>query len=54
MEYLKTKFFGILKLKKANTADIMDLMKKVFIAKGVNVEKIIFTVLDGTNTMSGR
>ena len=44
MEYLKTKVFGILKLKKANTADIMDLMKKFFIAKGVNVEKIIFTV----------
>ena len=32
----------------------MDLMKKFFIAKGVDVEKIIFTVLDGTNTMSGR
>ena len=29
-------------------------MKKFFIAKGVDVEKIIFTVLDGTNTMSGR
>ena len=54
MEYLKTKVFGILKLKKANTADIMDLMKKFFIAKGVNVEKIIFTVWDGTKTMSGK
>ena len=32
----------------------MDLMKKFFIAKGVDVEKNIFTVLDGTNTMSGR
>ena len=32
----------------------MDLMKKFFLAKGVNVEKIIFSVLDGTNTISGR
>ena len=50
----KTKFFGILKLEKTNAADIMDLMKKFFLAKGVNVEKILFSVLDGTNAMSGR
>ena len=54
MECLKTKFFGILKLEKTNPADIMELMKKFFVAKGVNVEKILFSVLDGTNTMSGR
>ena len=53
MECLKTKFFGILKLEKTNPADIMELMKKFFVAKGVNVEKILFSVLDGTNTMSG-
>ena len=54
MECLKTKFFGILILEKTNAADIMDLMKKCFVAKGVNVEKIFSSVLDGTNTMSGR
>ena len=50
----KTKIFGILKLEKTNAADIMDLMKTFFVAKGVNVQKILFSVLDGTNTMSGR
>ena len=29
-------------------------MKKFFVAKGVNVEKILFSVLGGTNIMSGR
>ena len=32
----------------------MDLMKKFFVAKGANVEKFFCSVLDGTNTMSGR
>ena len=54
MECLKTKFFGILKFEKKNTADIMDSMKKFFAAKGINVEKILLSVLDGINTMSGR
>ena len=44
MEYLKTKFFGILKLEKTNAADIMDLMKKFFVARGVNFEIIFFSV----------
>ena len=51
MECLKTIFFGILKLEKTNAADIMALMKKFFVVKGVNVEKFLFNVLDGTNTM---
>ena len=54
MECLKTKFFAILKLEKTNAADIMALMKKFLVAKGVNVEKNFFSVLDGTNTMSER
>ena len=54
MECLKTKFFAILKLEKTNAADIMALMKKFLVAKGVNVEKDFFSVLDGTNTMSER
>ena len=54
MECLKTKFFGILKIEKKNTADIMDSMKKFFAAKGINVEKILLSVLDGINTMSRR
>ena len=29
----------------------MALMKKFFVVKGVNVEKFLFSVLDGTNTM---
>ena len=33
MECLKTKCFGILKLEKANAADIMDLMKMFFVVK---------------------
>ena len=32
----------------------MDLMKKFFLAKVVNVEKILFSVLDRTNAMSGK
>ena len=40
MECLKTKLFDILKLEKTNAADIMDLMKKFFVAKKVNVENI--------------
>ena len=32
----------------------MDSMKKFFAAKGINVEKILLSVLDGINTMSGR
>ena len=50
MKCLKTKFFGILKLEKRNATDI----KRFFAAKGVNVESIFFSVLDGINTMSGR
>ena len=53
MECLKTIFFGILKLEKANAADIMNLMKTFFVAKGVNASKNFFSVLDGTNTISG-
>ena len=55
MECLKTHFFGILKLEKANAADIMNLMKTFFVAKGANASwKFFFSVLDGTNTISGR
>ena len=32
----------------------MDSMKKFFAAKGINVEKILLSVLDGINTMSRR
>ena len=54
MECLKTKFFGILKIEKTNTADIMDSIKTFFTAKGINAEKILLSVLDGINTMTGR
>ena len=54
MECLKTNFFGILKLEKTNVADIMGLMEKFFVAKGVNVKKILLSVSDQTNMMSGK
>ena len=49
-----TSFSGILNLKGKTAAEIMDVMKNFFLAKSIKLDKIMFSVLDGTNSMSGK
>ena len=46
----KNKMFWHFKARKNNSAD-MDLMEKFFVARRVNIQKILFSVLNGSNTM---
>ena len=48
-----TSSLGILNLKGKTTAEIMDVIKNFFLAKSIKLDKIMFSVLDGTNSMSG-
>ena len=49
-----TSFLGILNLKRKTAAEIMDVIKNFFLAKSVKLDKIMLSVLDGTNSMSGK
>ena len=49
-----TSFLGILNLKGKTAAEITDVIKNFFLAKSIKLDKIIFSVLDGTNSMSGK
>lgn len=51
---VKTRFLGIMRLTRLRAADIMDVLMKFLSAKNIDVKKILFSVLDGTNTMSGK
>ena len=49
-----TKFLGIVNLKGKTSAEIMDVIKKFFAAKSIKLENLMFSVLEGTNAMSGK
>ena len=48
-----TSCLGILNLKGKTAAEIMDVIKNFFLAKSIKLDKIMLSVLDGTNSMSG-
>ena len=47
-------FFGILNLKGKTAEEIMNAIQKFFTAKSLRIDTILFSVLDGTNSMSGK
>ena len=49
-----TSYLGILNLKGKTAAEIMDIIKNFFLAKSIKLDKIMFSVLDGTNSVSGK
>ena len=51
---VKTSFLGIVNLKGKKAAEVMDVIKQFFEVKNIKVENIFFSVLDGTNAMSGK
>ena len=53
-EIVNTKFLGIVQLTNLSSAEIMDVLKKFLTAKYIDLSKILFSVLDGTNSLSGK
>ena len=51
---VKTTFFGIVNLNRQTAAQVMDIVNQFFLAKNITLDKMLFSVLDGTNTMSGK
>ena len=51
---IKTPFLGIVNLKGKTSSEIMDVILKFFQAKSLNMGTVFFSVLDGTNSMSGK
>ena len=51
---VKTSFLGIVNLHGKTAAQIMDTIKLFFMAKQITLKKVTFSVLDGTNSMSGK
>ena len=51
---VKTTFFGIVNLNGKTAAQVMDIVNQFFLAKNIKLDKILFSVLDGTNAMSGK
>ena len=49
-----TSFLEILNLKGKTAAEIMDIIKNFFLAKSIKLDKIMFSALDGTNSMGGK
>ena len=49
-----TSFLGILNLKEKTADEIMDVIKNFYLAKSTKLDKIMFSVLVGTNSMSGK
>ena len=47
-------FLGIVNLKGKTAAEIMNVVQKFFTAKSLRIHTILFSVLDGTNSMSGK
>lgn len=50
---MKTDFFGIVNLNGKAAGQVMVLVNHFFPAKNIKLDKIHFSVLDGTNVMSG-
>ena len=53
-EIVNTKSLGIVRLTNLSSAEIMDVLKKFLTSKNIDLSKILFSVLDGTNSMSGK
>ena len=53
-EIVKTMFLVIVRLTNLSSAEIMDALKKIFTAKNIDLSKILFSILDGTNSTSGK
>ena len=51
---VKMTFFGIANLNGKTAAQVMDAVNQFFLAKNIKLDKIFFSVLDGTNAMSGK
>ena len=51
---IKTTFLGIVNLKGKTAAEVMDVIQKFFTAKSLRIDAIFFSVLDGTNSISGK
>ena len=51
---IKTSFLGIVNLKGKTSSEILDVILKFFQAKSLNIGTVFFTVLDGTNSVSGK
>ena len=51
---VKMNFFGIVNLNGKTAAQVMDVVNQFFLTKNVQLDKILFSVLDGTNAMSGK
>ena len=51
---VKTCFLGILNLKGKKVTQIMNTLKLFFEAKQIILERVLFSVPGGTNTMSGK
>ena len=51
---IKTTFLGIVNFKGKMAAEIMDVAQKFFTAKSLTIDTILFSVLDRTNSMSGK
>ena len=53
-QIIKTTFLGIVNLKGKTASQIMDVAQKFFTTKSLRIDTILFSVLDGTNSMSGK
>ena len=47
-------FLGIVNLKGKTAAEIIDVIQKFFTARSLRIDPLLFKVLDGTNSMSGK
>ena len=50
---VKTTIFGIANLSGEVAAQIMDVVNQFFLAKNIKLDKLLFSVLDGTNAIVG-
>ena len=51
---IKMTFLGIVNLKGKTAEEIVNVVQKFFTAKSLRIHTILFSVLDGTNSMSGK
>ena len=52
--WVKTRFLGILNLNRKKATQIMKTLKLFFEAKQIIIERVMFSVIDGTNAMKGK
>ena len=51
---MKITFLGIVNLKGKTAAEIIDVIQKFFTAKSLRIDPLLFKVLGGTNSISGK